>query len=79
MNDSLVISLVTILALMLLVALATKFIPWLKKRKPNTELWATIFAGITQNLVNLEPLKTPESVIVRKAKRDGQNKYPLKP
>jgi len=52
---------------------AVKFIAHLKSKRPNKELWATIFEGVTHKTMDLEPLKQPEVYIEKKAKRDGQN------
>jgi len=53
--------------------LAVKFIAHLRRKRPNKELWATIFEGVTHKTMDLEPLKQPEVYIEKKAKRDGQN------
>ena len=53
--------------------IAIKFIVRLKTKRPNKELCATIFEGVTHKTMDLEPLKQPEVYIEKKAKRDGQN------
>ena len=57
---------------------AVRLIIHLRKKNTNTELWATVFEGLTHKTMNLEPLKEPEIHIEKKAKRDGQDKDPLK-
>ena len=57
---------------------AVRLIIYLRKKNTNTELWATVFEGFTHKTMNLEPLKEPEIYIEKKAKRDGQDKDPLK-
>ena len=52
---------------------AVKYVAYLKRKRPNKELWATIFEGVTHKTMDLEPLKQPEVYIEKKAKRDGQN------
>lgn len=49
-----------------------KFIRYLKSRKNNTELWGTIFEGVTHKMVDLDPIKKPEVFIEKKARRSGQ-------
>ena len=53
--------------------MAVKFIAHLRTKRPNKELWATIFEGVTHKTMDLEPLKQPEVYIEKKAKRDGQS------
>jgi hypothetical protein len=53
--------------------IAIKFIAHLKTKRPNKELWATIFEGVTHKTMDLEPLKQPEVYIEKKAKRNGQS------
>ncbi|MFK8018453.1 MAG: hypothetical protein AB8B86_01675 [Pseudomonadales bacterium] len=69
----------------LLVQLAVVFIPaivlWLgyrlvlllRRKRTNVELWATVFEGLMQKTVNLDPVKEPEIFIEKKAKKDGQD------
>lgn len=52
---------------------AVKYVAYLKRKRPNKELWATIFEGVTHKTMDLEPLTQPEVYIEKKAKRDGQN------
>lgn len=53
--------------------LAVRYIRYLKNKKPNTELWGTIFEGITNKLIDLEPVKKPEVYIEKKAPRSGKS------
>lgn len=62
-----------VIGFFLAVYIAVKFIAHLKRKRPNKELWATIFEGVTHKTMDLEPLKQPEVYIEKKAKRDGQN------
>lgn len=59
--------------LFLTIYVAVKFIVNLKRKRPNKELWATIFEGVTHKTMDLEPLKQPEVYIEKKAKKDGQS------
>lgn len=63
-----------VLGLCGLVWLGAKYIHYLKNKKPNTELWGTIFEGITNKLIDLEPIKKPEVYIEKKAPRSGKEK-----
>ncbi len=51
-----------------------RLISYLRKKKTNTELWATVFEGLTHKTMNLDPLKEPEVFIEKRAKKDGQDK-----
>ena len=55
-----------------------KLIAYLKNRDNNTALWGTIFEGLTHKVVDLDPLKEPETRIEKKSEKDGQDKDPLK-
>lgn len=54
--------------------LGFKYIHYLRNKKHNTELWGTIFEGITNKLVDLEPVKKPDIYIEKKAPRSGKEK-----
>ncbi len=60
-----------VLSLFLAVWAAGKFIIYLRSKKHNTELWGTIFEGVTNKLINLDPVKKPEVFIEKKAKQSG--------
>ncbi len=45
----------------------------LRRKRTNTELWATVFEGLMQKTVNLDPVKEPEIFIEKKARKDGQD------
>lgn len=77
MDDSLRMQYLILGILLLFGLLSTKLVSFLKKRKNNTPLWATLFEGITMGLVNLDLYKEPETRIEKKAKRDGENKPPV--
>ena len=48
------------------------YIKYLRSKRHNTELWGTIFEGVTHKLVNLDAIKEPEVYIEKKARRSGQ-------
>ena len=50
-----------------------------KSRRINTELWCTVFEGLTQGAIRLDDLKAPESVIEKKIRRDGKDKDSFDP
>lgn len=54
--------------------LGARYIKHIKTKKHNTEVWGTIFEGVTNKLIDLDPVKKPEVFIEKKAKRSGQNK-----
>lgn len=60
-----------VLGLFLAVWAAGKFIIYLRSKKHNTELWGTIFEGVTNKLINLDPIKKPTVFIEKKAKQSG--------
>lgn len=61
-----------VLGLFLLLWLGFKYINYLRNKKHNTELWGTIFEGITNKLIDLEPVKKPGIYIEKKAPRSGK-------
>ena len=60
-----------VLGLFLLAWAAGKFIIYLRSKNHNTELWGTIFEGVTNKLINLDPVKKPDVFIEKKAKQSG--------
>ncbi|MET0356562.1 MAG: hypothetical protein ABW044_07265 [Cellvibrio sp.] len=60
-----------VLGLFVVAWLAIKFIIYLRGKKHNTELWGTIFEGVTNKLVNLDPVKKPDVFIEKKARQSG--------
>lgn len=50
------------------------YLKYLRSKRHNTELWGTIFEGVTHKLVNLDAIKEPEVYIEKKTKRSGQGK-----
>lgn len=50
------------------------YIRYLRSKRHNTELWGTIFEGVTHKLVNLDAIKEPEVFIEKKARKSGQRK-----
>jgi hypothetical protein len=57
--------------------LTIKLVRYLKRQKINSELWCTIFEGLTQGALRLDHLKNPGTVIEKKMRRDGKDKDPL--
>lgn len=57
-----------------LIFIGNTYIKYLRSKRHNTELWGTIFEGITNKLVNLDAIKKPEVFIEKKAKRNGLGK-----
>lgn len=60
-----------VLSLFFAVWAARKFIIYLRSKKHNTELWGTIFEGVTNKLINLDPVKKPSVFIEKKARQSG--------
>ena len=60
------------LIIIVLFYLGSIFIKHLRSKRHNTELWVTIFEGMTHKLVNLDPIKNPDVFIEKKARRSGQ-------
>jgi hypothetical protein len=75
-SNEVLINLCITIGLLLALWLGVKLIASLRKKRTNTELWATVFEGLTHKTMNLEPLKAPEIHIEKKARRDGQDKDP---
>ncbi|HWV16242.1 MAG TPA: hypothetical protein VN030_12495 [Cellvibrio sp.] len=48
------------------------YIKHLRKSRHNTELWGTVFEGVTHKLIDLDAVKEPEVFIEKKSKRSGQ-------
>jgi hypothetical protein len=59
--------------------LMVRLVAWIKTKKINTELWCTVFEGLTQGAVRLDHLKNPEAVIEKKIRKDGRDKDSLDP
>lgn len=57
--------------------LMIKLIRHLKTQKIDTELWCTVFEGMTQGALRLDHLKNPGTVIEKKMRRDGKDRDPL--
>jgi len=53
--------------------LAYRLVLVLRRKRTNVELWGTVFEGLMQKTVNLDPVKQPEVFIEKKAKKDGQD------
>lgn len=63
-----------VFGLFLLLWLGFRYINYLRNKKHNTELWGTIFEGITNKLIDLEPVKKPEIYIEKKSTTQRQRK-----
>ena len=72
MNTVLAAKLLIIFGLIMLVWLTIKCVAWIKRSNINTELWGTVFEGMTQKLVDQDLLKKPAIYSEKKAKRNGQ-------
>ena len=59
--------------------LMVRLVAWIKTKRINTELWCTVFEGLTQGAIRLDHLKNPETVIEKKIKKDGRDKDTLDP
>lgn len=44
------------------------YIKYLRKKRHNTELWGTIFEGVTHKLIDLDAVKEPEVFIEKNQK-----------
>lgn len=64
-------------AMLVFAFLTVKVVRYNKTKRINTELWCTVFEGLTQGAIRLDDLKAPEEVIEKKIKRDGQGKEPF--
>lgn len=49
-------------------------VSYYKRNQANKELWATVFEGMTNKLVDLSPLKLPDTYIEKKTQNNGQDK-----
>lgn len=78
MGDLLLMQYLIFGSLILFSLLSVKLIKFLKKRKNNVPLWATVFEGMTMGLVDLGMYKEPETSIEKKARRDGRDNSPPK-
>ena len=76
MDDLLQMQYIIIGSLVMFTLLSARFVAFLKKRKNNVALWATVFEGISMGLVNLDMYKEPETRIEKKARRDGKDELP---
>ena len=64
----------TLIAMFIFCWLVVKLVRYTKTKRINTELWCTVFEGLTQGAIRLDDLKTPEAVIEKKMRRDGKDK-----
>jgi len=69
-----ILAIALVFILFSLIYFAIKLIVHLRKKKTNTELWATVFEGLTHKTMDIEPLKVPQVYIEKKIKRSGQEK-----
>lgn len=73
MAQNLLVQFLTVAGILLGVYGGTQFVNYLRKKRTNTELWATVFEGLTHKTMNLEPLKEPKVFIEKRVKKDGQD------
>lgn len=57
-----------------LIWIGSIYIKYLRSKRHNTQLWGTIFEGVTNKLINLDAIKEPEVFIEKKARKSGQGK-----
>ena len=74
MNNSELTLLGITLIFFILVWTGSIYIKYLRSKRHNTELWGTIFEGVTNKLINLDAIKEPEVFIEKKTKESGQGK-----
>lgn len=77
MEKSVLLQLGLLASITLSIYLSIKLIRYLRRKTTNTELWGTIFEGLTHYTVPQEPLKDPAVYIEKKTRKDGQDKDPL--
>lgn len=51
-----------------------RLVAYYKTHQANKELWATVFEGMTNKLVDLSPLKLPDVYIEKKVQKNGRDK-----
>ena|SRR5690606_33791458 len=73
-STELTIILITVTAIFALVWSMVGLIRFTKSKRINTELWCTVFEGLTQGAIRLDDLKNPQTVIEKKIKRDGRDR-----
>lgn len=74
MINSELIALGITLIFFLLCWIGSIYIKYLRSKRHNTQLWGTIFEGVTHKLVNLDAIKEPEIFIEKKTQKNGQEK-----
>lgn len=77
MNSEVNLQIAIIAGVIIFAWLTGKLVAWIKTKKINTELWCTVFEGLTQGAIRLDHLKNPESVIEKKIRKDGRDKDSL--
>lgn len=73
MGNTVWIQLAVVFGSIITLMLAVKVVLYFKKKNTNTEMWGTIFEGLTVNTIPQGPLKEPKVFIEKKAKRNGQD------
>ena len=71
------LQLAVIAGVILFTWLMVRLVRWIKTKQINTELWCTVFEGLTQGAIRLDHLKNPETVIEKKIRKDGRDKDSL--
>ena len=77
MDSNANLHLAVIMGVVLFGWLMARLVKWIKTKQINTELWCTVFEGLTQGAVRLDHLKNPETVIEKKIRKDGRDKESL--
>lgn len=79
MDDTANLQLLVLGGMLLFGWIVARLVRYNKSRRINTELWCTVFEGLTQGAIRLDDLKAPESVIEKKIRRDGKDKDSFDP
>lgn len=77
MSEDILLHLIILGVLFIFSWLMVKLVRYTKTKKINTELWCTVFEGLTQGAIRLDDLKAPETVIEKKIRKDGEGKDPF--
>ncbi|MBT4518376.1 MAG: hypothetical protein HOC23_00095 [Halieaceae bacterium] len=77
MHSEVLVQLLAVVGFIGALAIMVKLVAYLRRKTTNTELWATVFEGLTHKTMNLEPLREPEVFIEKQTKKDGQDKDPV--
>ena len=73
MSEGLLLQYLFLGGLLIFVWAAVRLVAWLKTRKSNIPLWATVFEGLAQGAINLNHLKETEIHIEKKVPPRGED------